>query len=124
MADERRRLHELVDQLPGEELALAAQLLELLVHGRGGRGVALTNGHDDDEEPEAVDASAETVARLAQLTDEDLLRLDELLESDPEGARQFWRERFGEELPADDLMQDDDEDVDDDDHVPERADGR
>ena len=119
MEDDRRRLHELVDQLPEAELSLAEQLLGLLVHGRGAHGAALTNGHDDDEDPGPVDVSAATVARLAELTDDELLKLDEMLETDPEGARQFWQERFGEELPADDLMQDDE----DDDPVDEHANG-
>ena len=41
------------------------------------------------------------LARLAELTDDELLRLDDLLETDREAARQFWRERFGEEMEDD-----------------------
>ena len=110
--DERSRLHEIVDRLPERELTLACQLLELLVYGGAALraavagGPAIADGHDDDDDDEesASDASPETIAKLAQLTDEELMRLDDLLESDHEGARQFWRERFGEELPDDDLV--------------------
>jgi hypothetical protein len=117
VVDERSRLHEIVDRLPEGELALARQLLELLARGRGARGAAAMNGHEDDEEPgpraaspaSSPEPSPETVSRLAQLTDDELLRLDELLEHDPDGARQFWRERFGEELPDADLGPDPDE---------------
>jgi hypothetical protein len=106
--DERSRLHEIVDRLPEQELALACQLLELLAHGRDALrtgsidGAPTANGSEDDHDA-APDTSPETIARLAQLTDEELMRLDDLLESDREGARQFWRERFGEELPDDEL---------------------
>ena len=106
--DERSRLHEIVDRLPEQELELACQLLELLAHGRDALRTGATDGapaadgqaDDDDEAPVT---SPETIAKLAQLTDEELMRLDDLLESDREGARQFWRERFGEELPDDEL---------------------
>ena len=104
MGEERSRLHEIVDQLPEGELALACQLLELLARGRDALPVASTDGHDDDvDEPGQKETSPETIARLAQLTDAELLQLDELLEADLEGARLFWRERFGEELPDDEL---------------------
>jgi len=103
VGDERSRLHEIVDQLPESELALACQLLELLARGRGPLPAESANGHDDDEEPGQKEASPATIARLAQLTDAELLRLDELLEEDLEAARHFWRERFGEELPGDEL---------------------
>lgn len=123
MGDERSRLHEIVDQLPEGELALARQLLELLAQGRGAHGAAATNGHEDDGEPGpqaassphtvvaegGVGPSPETVKRLAELSDEELLRLDDLLETDPEGARTFWRARFGEELPDADLGSDADD---------------
>jgi hypothetical protein len=112
--DERRRLHEIVDRLPEQELALACQLLELLTHGsaalrRGVPGGAPPpDGHDDDDEADedgAPATSPETLAKLAQLTDDELVRLDTLLDSDREGARQFWRARFGEELPDDELAE-------------------
>ncbi len=114
--DERRRLHEIVDRLPEQELALACQLLELLTHGsaalrRGAPDVATPpDGHDDDAEDEdeedgAPATSPETLAKLAQLTDDELVRLDDLLDSDREGARQFWRARFGEELPDGELTE-------------------
>ena len=109
--DERSRLHEIVDRLPEQELALACQLLELLTHGsaalrRGAPdGAAPPNGEDDDEEDGALATSPETLAKLAQLTDDELMRLDDLLDSDREGARQFWRARFGEELPDDELAE-------------------
>jgi hypothetical protein len=45
--------------------------------------------------------SPEMISKVSQLTDEELLRLDVLLETDREGAKQFWRERFGEELADD-----------------------
>jgi len=51
--------------------------------------------------------NTETITKLARLTDEELVRLDELLDSDREGARQFWRQRFGEELPDAELVEDD-----------------
>ena len=100
--DERSRLHEIVDRLPEHELGLACQLLELLVHGRDALRTGTPDGADEDEAP---DTSPETIARLAQLTDEELMRLDDLLDSDREGARQFWRARFGEELPDDELAE-------------------
>jgi len=107
--DERSRLHEIVDRLPEHELGLACQLLELLAHGRDALrtgtpdGAIAADGQDNADEDEAPDTSPETIARLAKLTDEELMRLDDLLESDREGARQFWRERFGKELPDDEL---------------------
>jgi hypothetical protein len=112
---ERTRLHEIVDALPDEDVSVARQLLELLAKGRaaptaGGAGHArsgdvgldgsgLENDADDDDPP----PSAETIAKLAQLNDDELLRLDDLLESDPAAAKDFWRERFGEELEDDGL---------------------
>ena len=104
MADERSRLHEIVDQLPEQELGLACQLLELLARGRDALRPASANGYEDEDEPGLKEASAETIARLAQLTDAELLQLDEWLETDPEAARRFWRERFGEDLPGDELV--------------------
>ena len=110
--DERIRLHEIVDRLPEEELALACQLLELLTHGsaalRQGApdGITAPDGQDDDDdEDDAPATSPETLAKLSQLTDDELMRLDALLDSDREGARQFWRARFGEELPDDELAE-------------------
>jgi hypothetical protein len=107
--DERSRLHDIVDRLPEQELALACQLLELLTHGsaalRRGAPDGVTPASDDDDEDEAPATSPETLARLAQLTDDELMRLDDLLVSDREGARQFWRARFGEELPDDELAE-------------------
>ena len=110
--DDRSRLHEIVDGLSEEELPVARQLLELLARGLATSRPTATNGTDDilhdgeldeDDEDGADDAddplsSPATIAKLAQLTDEELLRLDDLLETDREAARQFWRERFGEEL--------------------------
>jgi hypothetical protein len=112
---ERTRLHEIVDALPDEDVSVARQLLELLAKGRaaptagGGRparsgdvgldGSGLEDDADDDDPP----PSAETIAKLAQLNDDELLRLDDLLESDPAAAKAFWRERFGEELEDDGL---------------------
>lgn len=97
--DERSRLHQIVDALPAQELSLARRLLELLASGRSANG---ENGAQEDKieftEPEPTETSPEMAARLAQLTDEELLKLDDLLENDRDGARQFWRERFGEEL--------------------------
>ena len=110
MGDERSRLHEIVDQLPEDQLALASQLLELLARGPDALRAASTNGEDDDEEPGQKEASPGTIARLAQLTDVELLQLDEMLESDPEAARRFWRERFGEELPDTELGSDGNDD--------------
>ena len=103
--DERRRLHEIVDGLPDNELSVARQLLELLAKGRAST-VGLDGVLDDDDDEMEDDGdevgspapSPETIARLSQLTDEELLRLDDLLETDPAAARAFWRERFGEEL--------------------------
>ena len=109
--DERGRLHEIVDRLPEQELALACQLLELLVHGAAAlrpgvsAGAATTDGQDDPPEDAAPATSPETIAKLARLTDEELTRLDDLLDSDRDGARQFWRVRFGEELPDDELAE-------------------
>ena len=110
--DERTRLHEIVDRLPEEELALACQLLELLTHGSAAlrrgmpEGPVPHDGQDDDEDEDGAPAtSPETLAKLAQLTDDELVRLDGLLDSDREGARQFWRARFGEELPDDELSE-------------------
>jgi hypothetical protein len=122
-SEERSRLHEIVDRLPEHALGLALQLLELLIEGSsslrarqdGPRTVVplpadLEEQCDDDD---AEDASAEgptaspaTLEKLAQLTDDELMRLDDLLESDPDEARRFWRQRFGEELPDADLVQD------------------
>lgn len=120
MADEQRsRLHEIVDRLPTHELALAAQLLELLATGRVSPG-GPTPAHPGqtgnpaepagppgtDEDPESSSLSPDVAAKLAELTDDELLRLDELLARDRDAARQFWRERFGEELADDDLGSD------------------
>ncbi|MGE3269928.1 MAG: hypothetical protein AB7P40_14345 [Chloroflexota bacterium] len=102
MADERRRLHEIVDQLPEKELGLACQLLDLLTRGREALQPAPANGHDEDTSDQA-EASPETIRRLSQLTDAELLQLDAWLESDTEAARRFWRERFDEELPDHEL---------------------
>lgn len=111
--DERQRLHEMVDALPDDEVSVAVHLLELLAKGRAGLpGVDLaadTDGdedddlEDDDDEVGSPAPAPETIAKLAQLTDEELLRLDELLETDPAAARTFWRERFGEELEDESL---------------------
>ncbi len=109
--DERSRLHEIVDRLPEHELALACQLLELLTHGsdalRAGTpdGTTTAAEQEDDDEDGAQVTSPETIARLAQLSDDELMRLDDLLDSDREGARQFWRARFGDELPDDELAE-------------------
>jgi hypothetical protein len=108
VGDDRSRLHQIVDELPEEELAVARQLLELLARGR----VApcppdAVDDHDDDDdedEGEQTTASPETIAKLAQLTDDELLHLDELLATDREAARQFWRDRFGEDLADDELI--------------------
>jgi hypothetical protein len=109
--DERSRLHQIVDELPDDELVVARQLLELLAKGLATpRGTALPNATDEDEDDDDVAdgqlSSPETIAKLAQLSDEELLHLDDLLESDRDGARQFWRQRFGEELPDDELVED------------------
>lgn len=112
--DDRRRLHEIVDGLPDEELSVARQLLELLAKGRntspstGTEPDADEDDDDDDMEDDADEVggpapSPETIAKLAQLTDDELLRLDDLLETDPVGAKAFWRERFGEDLDDDGL---------------------
>ena len=122
-SDERSRLHEIVDRLPEHTLGLALQLLELLTAGSsslrarqdGSPAVVPLpidlQGPDDDDDDE--DAAAEgpttspaTLEKLAQLTDDELIRLDDLLESDPDEARRFWRQRFGEDLPDADLVQD------------------
>ena len=109
--DDRSRLHEIVDRLPEQELALACQLLELLTLGRDALragtpdGALTADGHAENGEEAELDTSPETIAKLAQLTNDELMRLDDLLESDREGARQFWRERFGEELPDDELAE-------------------
>jgi hypothetical protein len=109
--DERSRLHEIVDRLPEQELSLACQLLDLLTHGsaalRAGRPDGVMRPDDDEDEAVASGSSPETIAKLARLTDEELLRLDDLLESDRDGAKQFWRERFGEELAEDEFVGDD-----------------
>jgi hypothetical protein len=116
--DDRSRLHQIVDELSEEELPIARQLLELLARGLAvPRTTPLASGngqdtgaadHDDgddgdDGDEEVIDplSSPATIAKLAQLTDDELLRLDELLETDREAAKQFWRERFGEEMEDD-----------------------
>jgi hypothetical protein len=103
----------MIDELSDEELPVARHLLELLSRGLAStehRAAAIANddddaGDDDEEEEDgAADdplSSPEMLAKLAQLTDDELLRLDSLLESDREGARQFWRARFGEEMDDD-----------------------
>ena len=101
--DDRSRLHQIVDELAEDELPVARQLLELLARGLAATQPAAEADDDDggDEADEGAGdplSSPATIAKLAQLTDEELLRLDALLESDREAARQFWRERFGEEL--------------------------
>jgi hypothetical protein len=111
---ERTRLHEIVDALPDEDVSVARQLLELLAKGRAaptaGGGPARSgdvgldgSGLEDDADDDDPPPSAETIAKLAQLNDDELLRLDDLLESDPAAAKVFWRERFGEELEDDGL---------------------
>jgi hypothetical protein len=122
-SNQRSRLHEIVDRLPEHALGLALQLLELLTDGSsslrarqdGDRAVvpsrADLQGPDDDDDDEDIDAEAPTASpatleKLAQLTDDELIRLDDLLESDPDEARRFWRQRFGEDLPDADLVQD------------------
>jgi hypothetical protein len=116
--DERNRLHEIVDALHDEELSVARQLLELLAKGRATPTVThdgqdgLLDGtadvDDDDEEDEDAERgpepSPETIAKLTQLTDHELLHLDSLLQNDPAGARHLWRERFGEELEDEGLL--------------------
>jgi hypothetical protein len=118
-SDDRSRLHEIVDRLPGHTLGLALQLLELLTDGSstlrarqdGTRTVVPIRtdledlSDDEDGDPEGPSASPATLEKLAQLTDDELIRLDDLLESDTDAARRFWLERFGEELPDDDLVQ-------------------
>jgi len=99
--DDRSRLHQIVDDLAEDELPVARQLLELLARGLAATQPSAAAPDDDDEDDEGAGdplSSPATIAKLAQLTDEELLRLDGLLESDREAARQFWRERFGEEL--------------------------
>ena len=110
--DDRSRLHEIVDGLSADELPVARQLLELLARGLATTRPAATNGaddilaaddEDDDEDEDEDDAlgslsSPATLEKLAQLSDEELLRLDALLATDRQAARLFWRERFGEEL--------------------------
>jgi hypothetical protein len=109
--DERSRLHEIVDRLPEQELSLACQLLELLTHGSGalraGTAASTATAEEGDDEDVTPATSPETITKLARLTDEELVRLDEMLDSDREGARQFWRQRFGEELPDAELVEDD-----------------
>jgi hypothetical protein len=118
-SDERSRLHEIVDRLPEHTLGLAQQLLELLTDGSaslrtrqdGPRTVVplpadLQGPDDGDAAAEAPTASPATLEKLGQLTDDELIRLDDLLESDPDEARRFWRQRFGEDLPDADLVQD------------------
>jgi hypothetical protein len=112
--DDRGRLHQIVDDLSDDELPVARHLLELLARGLASpmhqvADIADDDAIDDGEEDGAADdplSSPATLARLAELTDDELLRLDALLESDREAARQFWRERFGEEMddgsPSDD----------------------
>ena len=112
--DERSRLHEIVERLPEQELSLACQLLELLTHGSAALRAGQEDGaspiaEDDDDEAMTPATSPETIAKLAQLTDDELLRLDELLDTDRAGAKQFWRARFGEDL-ADDEFADDRDD--------------
>lgn len=111
-ANERSRLHEIVEALPDDELSVARQLLELLAKGRAASAAArdgvmvagsALDGADEDADGGGPVASADTIAKLAQLTDDELLRLDDLLETDPATAKQFWRERFGEELEDDGL---------------------
>jgi hypothetical protein len=110
--DDRSRLHQIIDELSDEEVPVARHLLELLARGLAAtehRVADIANDDDDasddeDEDDEAADdplSSPATLAKLAQLTDDELLRLDALLESDRAAARQFWRERFGEELEDD-----------------------
>lgn len=129
--EDRSRLHEIVDEIPEADLPVARQLLELLARGLaapprpastrtdGANGLETTSdvanddgdddGDDDEDEAEDEDeltTSPETLAKLAQLTDDELVQLDTLLESDREAARAFWRARFGEDLPDDDLVED------------------
>jgi hypothetical protein len=109
--DDRSRLHQMIDELSDDELPVARHLLELLARGLASPAhqVADIANDDDDagddgEEDETVDSplsSPATLAKLAQLSDEELLRLDALLASDRAAAQQFWRERFGEELEDD-----------------------
>jgi hypothetical protein len=112
--DDRSRLHRIIDELADEELPIARQLLEILARGLAVPPLTTTtgsgNGHDhaievddDDEDDTAADPISSTamLARLAELTDDELLHLDELLATDREAARRFWRERFGEEMEDD-----------------------
>src|SRR4051794_1358390 len=107
--DNRSRLHEVVDALAEDELPIARQLLELLARGLATSRPTMSNGtdvdlqvedDDDDDDDDEVDegdegdtsdpmSSPAVIAKLAQLTDDELLRLDELLGSDREAARQF-----------------------------------
>jgi hypothetical protein len=105
--DDRSRLHQIIDELSDDELPVARHLLELLARGLASpmhQVADIANDDDDTGEDEEDEAAADllsspaTLAKLAQLTDEELLRLDELLVTDREAAQQFWRERFGEEL--------------------------
>ncbi len=108
MGDDRSRLHQIVDELPEDELSVARQLLELLARGRAAPrsvdGVDEDDDDDDEDDGEQTTASPETIAKLAQLTDDELLHLDGLLATDREAARQFWRDRFGEDLSDDELV--------------------
>ena len=106
--DERSRLHEIVDELSEEELTVARQLLELLSRGLAAPRLhqAASEDQEDEGDEDEVVTSPETLAKLAQLTDEELIRLDGLLQTDRDSAKQFWRQRFGEELPDDDLVED------------------
>ena len=107
--DDRSRLHQMIDELSDDELPVARHLLDLLARGLGSpvhqvADIANDDDAGDDDEDDAADdplSSPATLEKLAQLTDEELLRLDALLASDREAARLFWRERFGEELDDD-----------------------
>jgi hypothetical protein len=110
--DDRSRLHQIVDELREEELPIARQLLELLARGLAaprttpaasdtGQDTGVVDDDDDDGAADDLLSSPATIAKLAQLTDDELLRLDELLEIDREAAKLFWRERFGEEMEDD-----------------------
>jgi len=109
--DDRSRLHQIVDELAEDELPVARQLLELLARGLAGRDPVVVTGDglddaadlddEDDADEEDPMSSPATIEKLAQLSDDELLRLDELLATDREAARQFWRHRFGEELADD-----------------------
>lgn len=108
--DDRSLLHQIVNELREEELPIARHLLELLARGLAAprpTPAASDDGQDNgvaDDDDELADdplSSPATIAKLAQLTDDELLRLDELLETDREAAKRFWRERFGEEMEDD-----------------------